>query len=303
MMQPLRLIFRNFARATLFSIFAIATATQAQDAPTYQSQVNTLADQLVSDIHAYARKVNISPEVLVVDFVNQRGDMNVFGQQLADALANALQSRLTTEELVPRQVFRQRLISSGYAPFDLRDRDVLSSTAANAAANIIITGRIFVFRNSNTLQIQLTTVPEGQSFSSASADFPAPPGFKTLLATALDWPILPYALTHCTKIPGVARASDAFAALGVTMPKCNKCSPPEYDDDARRARWEGSVLLNVMIDERGQVSSITVAQNAPYGIEHQAIKAVTKWRFDPATQNNKAIQACTQIQVQFRLSK
>jgi len=295
-MPLLRSFVRSFALAALFA--PAATMAQSPDAPPYQSEINRLADRLASDIHSYAQKASISPEVLVIDFVNQSGNMNVFGQRAAEALSDALQTRLAPGELLDRQQFRRWLISSGYAPFDLRDNAVLQSSATRSGANLIITGRIFVFKNSDTLQVQLAALPDGQGFSSASTDISAPSDVKELLDTPLDWPILPYALTHC-----VARTRDAFAALGVTPPKCVKCGPPDYDEDARLARWEGTVLLNVIVNEQGRVSSITVAQSAPYGIDHQAIKTVSKWRLEPAMQNGKPVQACTQIEVQFRLFK
>jgi periplasmic protein TonB len=76
---------------------------------------------------------------------------------------------------------------------------------------------------------------------------------------------------------------------------------PEYSEEARKAKIQGSVLLRVDIDARGQVANITLGQGLGLGLDEQAVAAVRKWRFRAATHNGKPVPTRALIQVTFRL--
>ena len=278
-----------------FILLMFAKCACAQVAPPYQSELDTFADRLAPD----AQKSPVPPKILVVDFLNQAGNMNVLGQQVADALAHALETRLPAGSLISRQHFHENLISSGLAPPDLRERSTLAANAAQTGANLMITGRILLFKKSSTLQVDISSLPGGQSISSASADLTFAPDDRALLTTLLDWPIPPYALTHCTAKPADSWA--VFAAPGVSGPKCLKCNPPPYDEDARRAHWQGRVILNINVNEQGHISVVSIVEGGPFKINEQAIKGVEKWQMQPATLNGKRIKVCTPVEVVFRI--
>jgi hypothetical protein len=122
---------------------------------------------------------------LVVDFLNNLGNMNVLGQQVANDLAHALETRLPADALVSRLQFRETLISAGLAPFDLREHDAITANAAQTGATLLLTGRILRFKNSNTLQIDIASLPSGQSTSSASIDLTLQPDALPLLTTPI----------------------------------------------------------------------------------------------------------------------
>jgi TonB family protein len=271
-----------------------AASSSAQSPLPYYSQIDTFADRLASDI----QKSPGPQKVLLVDFTNDLGNTNVLGQQVANDLAHALETRLPPGGLISRQQFRENLISAGLAPFDLRDRAVLAANAAQTGATMMITGRILRFKNSNTLQIDIASLPGAQSTSSASTDLTFAPEALSLLTTLIDWPIAPFAVTHCGK-PVAIR--DVFAATGVTLAKCVKCQAPPYDKDAGRAGWQGTVVLNVSIDERGRNSVVSVARNGPFHVDDIVTKTVEKWQMQPATLNGKPVKVCMQIEVNFHL--
>ena len=111
--------------------------------------------------------------------------MNVLGQQVANDLAHALETRLPADSLVSRLQFRETLISAGLAPFDLREHDAITANAAQTGATLLLTGRILRFKNSNTLQIDIASLPSGQSTSSASIDLTLQPDALPLLTTPI----------------------------------------------------------------------------------------------------------------------
>jgi len=76
---------------------------------------------------------------------------------------------------------------------------------------------------------------------------------------------------------------------------------PEYSDEARKAKLQGSVYLRIVVNERGQAESITVTNGLGLGLDERAVEAVKQWKFRPATRAGKAIPRVAIIQVTFRL--
>jgi TonB family protein len=86
-----------------------------------------------------------------------------------------------------------------------------------------------------------------------------------------------------------------------TQPKVIYMIEPEFTEEARKARLQGTVVLSVEIDERGQVHNIRVLSPLGLGLEEKAIEAVRKWRFHPATRNGKPVRVPALVEVNFHL--
>jgi TonB family protein len=280
------------------ALLLFASPLLAQSPPTYQTELNTLADRVAHDIKAVPVTPAKPRKILVVDFVNDKYFTNALGAQLAAAFSEALETRLEPGELISNQDFQTRLMAARYSPADLQDNDALLRMTARIGANLIITGRLFAFRKSTTLQLNLVTVPDGAGQNSTSADLTILPEALKLLNTPVDWPILPYSVTSCDLRPWLV--PQAFAAAGVTQPHCITCPKPDYPQAAKDARWQGSVLLNVTIDELGHVVMAKTNQPAPYNADDAAIDAVKKWTMDPATKDGKPVKVCIPTLVNFR---
>lgn len=76
---------------------------------------------------------------------------------------------------------------------------------------------------------------------------------------------------------------------------------PEFTEEARKARVQGTVVLLVDIDERGAVSNIRVRMPLGLGLDEKAIEAVRKWRFKPGTKNGRPVSTPALVEVNFRL--
>ena len=76
---------------------------------------------------------------------------------------------------------------------------------------------------------------------------------------------------------------------------------PEYSEAARKAKYQGTVLLDMDVDDSGLPVNVRVARSLGLGLDEQAIDAVKLWRFRPATKGGKPIAAQTQVEVIFRL--
>lgn len=89
---------------------------------------------------------------------------------------------------------------------------------------------------------------------------------------------------------------------GVGQPACIYCPNPDYSDEARKAKYQGSVLLDVIVTADGRVVDPRVLKGPGLGLEEKAISAVKNWRMRPATGPNGRPVACrVNIEVVFRL--
>ena len=76
---------------------------------------------------------------------------------------------------------------------------------------------------------------------------------------------------------------------------------PQYTEEARQARVQGVVILQAIINCRGDVQDITVLKGLPLGLTEAAVAAVRTWRFRPATLDGRPISVYYNTTVNFRL--
>jgi periplasmic protein TonB len=89
---------------------------------------------------------------------------------------------------------------------------------------------------------------------------------------------------------------------GVGYPSCLYCPEPQYSEDARKAKFQGIVLLQVIIQADGHATNIQIVKGAGLGLDEKAIEAVKTWRFKPAIgPNGTPVATITPIEVNFRL--
>lgn len=87
----------------------------------------------------------------------------------------------------------------------------------------------------------------------------------------------------------------------VTPPILLSKTEPEYSEEARKARLQGTVLLRIEVDTRGQAQNITVRQSLGLGLDDRAMEAVKKWKFSPGKVNGKPAAVVAYVEVNFRL--
>ncbi|MBV8810797.1 MAG: energy transducer TonB [Acidobacteriaceae bacterium] len=76
---------------------------------------------------------------------------------------------------------------------------------------------------------------------------------------------------------------------------------PEYSEEARKAKYSGTVLLSLVIDASGNTRDIHVVRPLGLGLDEKAIEAVMRWRFRPAMKGGHAVSVQAQVEVNFRL--
>jgi periplasmic protein TonB len=87
---------------------------------------------------------------------------------------------------------------------------------------------------------------------------------------------------------------------GIREPKRISGAPPEYPKFARDARVQGVVILETVINERGEVGRIKVLRSVPL-LDNAAITAVQQWRYTPTLLNGVPVSVLMTITINFTL--
>jgi len=91
---------------------------------------------------------------------------------------------------------------------------------------------------------------------------------------------------------------------GVTDPVAIDKPEPQYSEEARKAKLQGSVLLEVVVDEAGKVRMAKVLRPLrpmELGLNEMAVMTAIKWKFKPGMKDGRAVAVATQIEIEFRL--
>ena len=88
---------------------------------------------------------------------------------------------------------------------------------------------------------------------------------------------------------------------GVSAPSVLSKVDPEYSEEARKAKYSGTVLLSVIVDTEGKARDIHVIKSLGMGLDEKAMEAVAKWRFKPGMKGGQPVNVRAQIEVNFRL--
>jgi TonB family protein len=88
---------------------------------------------------------------------------------------------------------------------------------------------------------------------------------------------------------------------GVSAPTILSKVEPEYSEEARKAKWQGTVQLSLVVDDQGRPQAIKVTRSLGLGLDQKAIEAVEKWRFRPGMKDGKPVPVMATIEVNFRL--
>ena len=100
---------------------------------------------------------------------------------------------------------------------------------------------------------------------------------------------------------GASSGRPQMGSLGVTKPILLHKVEPEFSEQARKAKYQGTVTLTVVVNENGDVKDARVIKSLGLGLDEKAIEAVNKWKFRPGEKDGKPVAVTATIQVNFRL--
>jgi len=88
---------------------------------------------------------------------------------------------------------------------------------------------------------------------------------------------------------------------GVLAPRAIYAPDPEFSEEARKAKYQGSVVLSAIIGPDGRPRNLRVMRSLGMGLDEKATEAVSQWRFEPARKDGQPVAVEVNIEVAFRL--
>jgi TonB family protein len=88
---------------------------------------------------------------------------------------------------------------------------------------------------------------------------------------------------------------------GVSAPKALYAPDPEYSEEARKAKYQGTVVLWVVVGPDGRPRDLKVQRTLGMGLDEKAMEAVRTWKFEPARLNGSPVAVQINVEVNFRL--
>jgi protein TonB len=88
---------------------------------------------------------------------------------------------------------------------------------------------------------------------------------------------------------------------GVSAPKALYAPDPEYSEEARKAKYQGTCVLWLVVGPDGHPRDVRIARSLGLGLDEKAIEAVKQWKFEPAMKDGKPVAVQINVEVDFRL--
>jgi len=197
----------------------------------------------------------------------------------------------------------------------LQGHPLLDPTCINAVRQWVyeptyVNGRAVPVQTTVTMEFKLAgsrseqataVVPIGPSTPRGSGELivvtAGIPGTVLVAPTTAPTPIpsIPSAPTQALKVEPLRVAGN------VQESKLIRRVEPVYPELARQARVERDVMLEVTVNEQGEVSKVKVLSGHPY-LDQAAIDAVKQWQYSPTYLNGQAVPVVATVTVPFTLS-
>jgi TonB family protein len=92
---------------------------------------------------------------------------------------------------------------------------------------------------------------------------------------------------------------------GVTLPKVVSEVKAKYTPEAMQAKIQGTVMMNAVVRTDGTAGDIEITKSldAKYGLDKQAVAALSQWRFEPGLKDGKPVPVRVTVEMRFTLRK
>jgi TonB family protein len=90
---------------------------------------------------------------------------------------------------------------------------------------------------------------------------------------------------------------------GITVPRPLRQAKPQYTTEAMRAKVQGAVFLECVVEPDGTVHRVRVTRSLDptFGLDDEAVKAAKQWRFTPGTKDGQPVPVLVTIELTFTL--
>jgi TonB family protein len=131
---------------------------------------------------------------------------------------------------------------------------------------------------------------------------------EDVIGALREWrfrPGVPPAVTPCTLSFLIGKKPESSNAIhiggNISPPQVVTKVEPQYSEEARRAGYEGKVVVSVVVDPSGRARDLKVLRPLGLGLDEAALAAVREWTFQPGTKDGQPVPVQATIEVNFRL--
>jgi TonB family protein len=88
---------------------------------------------------------------------------------------------------------------------------------------------------------------------------------------------------------------------GVTPPRPIYSPDPEFSEEARKAKYQGTCTLMIVVDTDGKPTNLRVVSSLGMGLDEKALETVKTWRFEPGQKDGHPVKVEMAVEVDFHL--
>jgi TonB family protein len=287
---------------TFFSLLAVSSSfaqdqqSSLESNSSYHEEIKALAARILKRADEAKCRPN-SCTVLVANFTTPSGSTSRLGIQLADSISAELLSQGNGIQIIDRSRLRDYLVRERIPSSALKDREAARWLATEFQASVVLIGTIEQLGDRFNLVTELLNISNDKVGPQEAVWIAIPDPQQAFITFE------PYDAER----PGAKVTSDHSSTLaragvnGASVPACIYCPPPMYSSAARKAKFVGTVVLEVTVAEDGRAADIFFLKGAPFGMNEAAIKSVSSWKFRSATYEGKPAAVRVPIELTFRL--
>lgn len=210
--------------------------------------------------------------------------------QLEMALRSSLGNTGVEPQFVARDEVNDALARKGLMGIDGYDREVLRWIASDVGADLLVTENMLWNPKITGLSTELIDVAKGSSIGKYTGLFENP------ISASDDSVLVKDSESGVPLIVFYSRAS------GIKVPTCRSCPDPLYSVELLKAKYQGTVRLQVTITAEGIADQIAVVGTLDPAVAQSAIRTVSQWHFNPAIgTDGQPFPTRRPVEVAFRL--
>jgi len=299
--------------AWLLAMFAAPICANGQETPAplnltteQKGQLDDLAVRVLR--HADAASCRKTCSILVANFTGETGRTSSLGIQLADELSFQLGRVATGIQIVDRSRFLDLLARERIPSESLADHNAARWLAMQMKANVVI---VCELREEGAALHLTARLLDAHKMEKQNDDL-VKREEQTREEANLSLMDLS-GLTPITQIGGPGKypygtnISDPEIVYlragvnGVGIPRCAVKPDPEYTDEARIARMNGSLVVEVLVTSEGSVIEPRIVQGLPFGLNNSALATLKRWHCEPALKEGIPVTVLVPIEMTFRI--
>jgi protein TonB len=88
---------------------------------------------------------------------------------------------------------------------------------------------------------------------------------------------------------------------GVSAPVVIFRVEPQYSEEARKAKYQGTVIISAIVRKNGGLDVLKVVRGIGLGLDENAVEALKQWKFRPGMKNGVPVDVFLNVEVNYSL--